>query len=281
MISAPSTIDAVPTWARGRRGGAGRPAGGQLPQCGRLPGSPPPLDLQAQVLLSDLQTATCLVGERPAGVLGRPPGSLPRLQGAHSVRYPLVEAANALSFGLVTAAWHGTATAVSYCLLASTLLTIVLIDLGSLRAPLALAAVGTAVADLALIAASGWTHHWSILIGPRWASWWELPASPSSDASTPSASVRRGSAGAPSSHGLLARGLVPWATVIGLGAGVIVFGALLLALRRPLGTGDGASVGNPVVSALRRSAHVLCCRPSSSGLRLASWPTRDQRTMRR
>ena len=49
-------------------------------------------------------------------------------------------------------------------------------------------------------------------------------------------------------------GLVPWATVIGLGAGVVVFGALLLALRRPLGTGDGAAMGNPVVSALRRSA---------------------------
>jgi len=255
MISAPSTIDAVPTWAvvvvavlvglvvgsflnvvvyrLPRHLSVSKPRS-FCPTCKRQLAWWENVPLVSWVALR----GRCHVCREPI-----------------SVRYPLVEAANALAFGLVAAAWHGTATAVAYCLLVSTLLTIVLIDLGSLRAPLALAAVGTAVADLALIAASGWTHHWSILIGAQvgilvGAAGFAVLRRLDPECLRPEGIGR--SALLPT--GCWLGGLVPWATVIGLGAGVVVFGALLLALRRPLGTGDGAAMGNPVVSALRRSA---------------------------
>jgi leader peptidase (prepilin peptidase) / N-methyltransferase len=84
-----------------------------------------------------------------------------------SIRYPLVEAGTAVSFALVTVAWHGRAPAIGYCILAATLLAITLIDIGGLRAPLAVAAMGTAAGDLALIAATLWSHNWATLTGAQ------------------------------------------------------------------------------------------------------------------
>jgi leader peptidase (prepilin peptidase)/N-methyltransferase len=84
-----------------------------------------------------------------------------------SVRYPLVEAGTALSFALVTLAWHGKAPAIGYCILAATILSVVLIDLGELPAPLAVAATGTIAADAALLVATFWAHGWASLMGAQ------------------------------------------------------------------------------------------------------------------
>jgi leader peptidase (prepilin peptidase) / N-methyltransferase len=84
-----------------------------------------------------------------------------------SARYPLVEAGTALSFALVTLAWHGEAPAVAYCVLAATILAVVLIDIGELRAPLAVAAIGTTIADILLIAVTLWSHNWATLLGAQ------------------------------------------------------------------------------------------------------------------
>ncbi len=84
-----------------------------------------------------------------------------------SVRYPLVEAATATGFGLVTWAWGGTAPAIGYCALAATLLAVLLIDAGELRSPLGLAAIGTAIGDGALLAAFAWGDRWSLLVGAQ------------------------------------------------------------------------------------------------------------------
>ena len=84
-----------------------------------------------------------------------------------SARYPLVEAANAVAFGLIAWAWHGSAATVAYCLLASTVLAITLSDLGSLRSPLILAALGTVLGDVALLASSIWGNHWTTLVGAQ------------------------------------------------------------------------------------------------------------------
>ncbi len=66
----------------------------------------------------------------------------------------------------MTLAWHGTAPAIGYCVLATAILAIVLIDLGDLRAPLAVAAIGTTLGDLILIA-TVWPHDWSTLLGAQ------------------------------------------------------------------------------------------------------------------
>ena len=57
---------------------------------------------------------------------------MPHLWEPISIRYPLVEAGTALLFALVTLAWHGTAPAIGYCVLATTILAIALIDIGDL-----------------------------------------------------------------------------------------------------------------------------------------------------
>lgn len=84
-----------------------------------------------------------------------------------SVRYPLVEGSTAAGFGLVALAWHGSAPAAGYCALAATLLAVLLIDVGELRAPLGVAAIGTAIGDGALIAALAWGDRWSLLVGAQ------------------------------------------------------------------------------------------------------------------
>ncbi len=87
-----------------------------------------------------------------------------RCHGCHepiSVRYPLVELGTAVSFAAVTWALDGTFVAIPYCVLAATVLTIVLIDTGERRAPRSIAASGTAAALVLLIAYQVWKrpHH--------------------------------------------------------------------------------------------------------------------------
>jgi len=81
-----------------------------------------------------------------------------------SARYPVVEAATALSFGLIAIAWSGSTETIAYCILAASLLVILIIDIGTLRSPLVIAGIGTALGDVALVAATVWSHHWAILV---------------------------------------------------------------------------------------------------------------------
>jgi leader peptidase (prepilin peptidase)/N-methyltransferase len=81
-----------------------------------------------------------------------------------SVRYPLVEAATALAFALVTWAWSGASPAAGYCILAATAIAVALIEYGGRRSPLSVAAIGTAIGEVVLVVAVVWTHHWGILV---------------------------------------------------------------------------------------------------------------------
>jgi leader peptidase (prepilin peptidase)/N-methyltransferase len=82
-----------------------------------------------------------------------------------SLRYPLVELATGISFGLVTWAWHGTLLSAAYCCLAGAMVAVSLIEFDGHRAPLSIAAVGTGAALVIIVAAGGWQHHWHIVIG--------------------------------------------------------------------------------------------------------------------
>jgi len=84
-----------------------------------------------------------------------------------SIRYPLVELATATAFALVTLAWRGSAPSVGYGALSATVLAVVLIDAGELRAPLAVAAIGTAIGDAALIGAFAWDRRLALLLGAQ------------------------------------------------------------------------------------------------------------------
>jgi hypothetical protein len=57
--------------------------------------------------------------------------------------------------------------AIPYCLLAATIITILLIDAGELRSPLLLAALGTGIADVVLVIISAAGGHWSVLVGTQ------------------------------------------------------------------------------------------------------------------
>jgi leader peptidase (prepilin peptidase)/N-methyltransferase len=85
-------------------------------------------------------------------------------QEAISIRYPLVEGGTAAVFVLITWAWHGSLMTIPYCLLAATIISILLIDTGELRSPLLVAALGTAIGDAVLVAVAVGGKHWSVLI---------------------------------------------------------------------------------------------------------------------
>lgn len=76
-----------------------------------------------------------------------------------SVRYPLVEATTASTFGLVAWAWHGTLPTAGYCALSATGLTIALIEWRGQRAPLAVGAIGTGMGALLLVPGFLVTEH--------------------------------------------------------------------------------------------------------------------------
>jgi leader peptidase (prepilin peptidase) / N-methyltransferase len=82
-----------------------------------------------------------------------------------SPRYPLVELATGVIFGLVTWAWHGTLLSAAYCCLAAGMIAVSLIEYDGQRAPLSIAAIGTGAALVVIVAGGGWQHHWRIVIG--------------------------------------------------------------------------------------------------------------------
>ncbi|HEX3567014.1 MAG TPA: prepilin peptidase [Acidimicrobiales bacterium] len=84
-----------------------------------------------------------------------------------SIRYPLVEGGTAVVFVLITWARHGSLMTIPYCLLAATIISILLIETSELRSPLLVAALGTAVGDIALVAVSAIGRHWSALPGAQ------------------------------------------------------------------------------------------------------------------
>ena len=81
-----------------------------------------------------------------------------------SVRYPLVEAATAVAFGLVARGWHGTWLTAGYCVLAATAISVGLIEFGGQRAPLSVAAIGTALGETLVVAAAVGLDRWSVLV---------------------------------------------------------------------------------------------------------------------
>jgi leader peptidase (prepilin peptidase)/N-methyltransferase len=81
-----------------------------------------------------------------------------------SIRYPLVEAATAVSFGLVAWAWHGNALTAGYCVLAAATIAGALIEYGGSRTPLSVGAVGAGL-GLVLVGAAGlWLGHWPVAL---------------------------------------------------------------------------------------------------------------------
>lgn len=70
---------------------------------------------------------------------------------AISPRYPLVEAATAVVFGLVAWAWHGRLPTAGYCALAATVLAIALIEWSGARAPLSVGSVGVGIGAVLLV----------------------------------------------------------------------------------------------------------------------------------
>ncbi len=82
-----------------------------------------------------------------------------------SLRYPLVELATGIIFGLVTWAWHGTLFSAAYCCLAAAMIAVSLIELDGQRAPLSIAAIGTGAALVIIVAGGAWQHHWYAVIG--------------------------------------------------------------------------------------------------------------------
>jgi leader peptidase (prepilin peptidase) / N-methyltransferase len=82
-----------------------------------------------------------------------------------SPRYPMVEFATGVIFGLVTWAWHGTVLSAAYCCLAAAMVAVSLIEYDGQRAPLSVAAIGTGVALVIIVADAFWRHHWHIAVG--------------------------------------------------------------------------------------------------------------------
>lgn len=82
-----------------------------------------------------------------------------------SLRYPLVELATGVIFGLITWAWHGTLFSAAYCCLAAAMIAVSLIEYDGQRAPLFIAAIGTSAALVIIVAGAVRQHHWHIVVG--------------------------------------------------------------------------------------------------------------------
>ncbi len=80
-------------------------------------------------------------------------------------RYPAVEAATALEFGVIALALRGSWSIVGYCLLAATVTAVVATEVDELRAPLSIAAIGTGLGTAAVLAADLVTSHWTNAAG--------------------------------------------------------------------------------------------------------------------
>lgn len=82
-----------------------------------------------------------------------------------SARYPLVELSTGAVFSLVTWGWHGTWVSAGYCVLAATVMAILLIEFGGSRSPLSVAAAGTLLGEAMIVSASAWLQQWAVLGG--------------------------------------------------------------------------------------------------------------------
>jgi leader peptidase (prepilin peptidase)/N-methyltransferase len=82
-----------------------------------------------------------------------------------SIRYPLVELSTAVSFVLITWAWHGTLVSAGYCVLAAGMISVGLIEYGRQRAPLSVAAISTGAGLVIIVVGAAWLHHWATLAG--------------------------------------------------------------------------------------------------------------------
>ncbi len=82
-----------------------------------------------------------------------------------SARYPAVEAGTGLVFGLVTWAWHGTAPAAVFSLLAAGAAALVLVEAEGRHPPLGLAVVSLAVAGAAAVVVALAAHGVETLVG--------------------------------------------------------------------------------------------------------------------
>ena len=82
---------------------------------------------------------------------------------AISPRYPLVEAGTAVSFVLITWAWHGSALSAGYCVLAATAISVALIEYGGARSPLSVAAIGAGVGQVLIVGAAVWLDRLAVL----------------------------------------------------------------------------------------------------------------------
>jgi leader peptidase (prepilin peptidase) / N-methyltransferase len=83
-----------------------------------------------------------------------------------SFRYPAVELVTGVAFAWVTWEWHASLIAAGYCCLAASLITVLLIEGGGHRAPLAMAGIGTGIALVFFAIAAIWTGDWRALVGP-------------------------------------------------------------------------------------------------------------------
>jgi leader peptidase (prepilin peptidase)/N-methyltransferase len=81
-----------------------------------------------------------------------------------SVRYPLVEAATAVSFGLVAWAWHANALTAGYCVLVAAAISGALIEYGGSRTPLSVGAVGAGAGLVLVVAAAIWLDRWPVAV---------------------------------------------------------------------------------------------------------------------
>ena len=168
-------------------------------------------------------------------------------QEAISVRYPLVEGGTAAVFVLITWAWHGSLMTIPYCLLAATIISILLIDAGELRSPLLVAALGTAIGDAFLMAVAVSGKHWSVLIDAQAGTLAGIVAFSALRRADPECLRTEGfgrSALIPAGCWLGALGPVPAA----IGAGVLVFVLLLGVLLNHSWRGSpGRNVADPPV----------------------------------
>ena len=164
-----------------------------------------------------------------------------------SLRYPLVEAATAVSFALVAWAWHGYALYRRLLRAGRHRLAVALIEYGGYPD----AAVGgrdrAAGGQVLIVVAAVWLDHWTVPSGRSWA-WSSAPRrSPCSGPGTRTAGTRGGTAGRCSpSPGAGWAGSPAGAgrLVAGVGAWILAEAACLLVLwarpaRRPAAAGHG------------------------------------------
>ncbi|MHB1711744.1 MAG: prepilin peptidase [Acidimicrobiales bacterium] len=170
-----------------------------------------------------------------------------------SVRYPLVEAGMGLAFALVAWARHGSVMTIPYCVLAATLVSILLIDIGELRSPLSVAASGTAIAVAMLAACAAPSGQWPVLIGGLAGTLAGVVGYSALRRLDPACRWRRGygrSALIPAGCWLGALGFVP--AVAGLGSFAVVF-LLAASLDRYSKAGsDAGPISSPFTGTIRR-----------------------------